>query len=60
MDTKVLKLTKELLEKQGIKSVGMIPIEECEIIKEYLLPDFAKSVIMLSVPYRCSREQRTD
>ena len=60
MQNKVLERTKELLSRQGITSVGMIPIEECDIIKSYLLPDYAKSAIMISVPYRCSKEKRTD
>lgn len=51
---------KELFAAEGITQVGMIDIGECEVLMPRLMPDFAKSAILFSVPYRCSKAPGKD
>lgn len=51
---------KDILKSEGINNVGMIPLKECEIINQRILPSDAKSAIMFSIPYRSSKNKRTD
>ena len=48
-------LIRDILRSEGIDNVGMIPLSECEIINERILPKNAKSVIVFSIPYRSSK-----
>ncbi len=48
----MLEKIKEILKAEGLESAGMLPISECEIINPRLLPDFAKSAVMFTIPYR--------
>lgn len=48
----MLKSVQEILLKEGISRTGMIDIGECDIINQRLLPNWAKSVIMFTIPYR--------
>ncbi|MBO4453357.1 MAG: epoxyqueuosine reductase [Clostridia bacterium] len=43
---------KKVFAAEGIYNVGMIPISECSIINQRILPDFAKSAIVFTIPYR--------
>ncbi len=43
---------KDILNNEGITRIGMISIEDCEIINHRILPENAKSVIMFAIPYR--------
>ena len=42
---------KRLLEKEHIELFGILPIEEVTIIRPTMLPENAKSVVILAVPY---------
>ena len=53
-------IIKDILKCEGITNVGMIPINECEIINERILPKDAKSAILFSIPYRSSTSKPTD
>ena len=48
----MLKKIKEIFASEGICNVGMISIDECSIINERILPDFARSALMFTIPYR--------
>lgn len=43
---------KKILLNEGILRVGMLDIDECDIINARLLPEWAKSVLMFTIPYR--------
>ena len=43
---------KSALENEGIFTSGMIPLSECSVINERILPDYAKSAVIFTIPYR--------
>lgn len=45
------KQIKKLLAEESIDSFGILPIEEVTVLRQNMLPQNAKSVIMLAVPY---------
>lgn len=51
---------KSILQAEGITRVGTIPITECEIINERILPKEAKSAIIFVIPYRSEKTPSTD
>lgn len=51
---------KQILNNEGITNVGMLPLEECDIINHRILPADAKSVILFSIPYRSVTEIPND
>ena len=51
---------KTVLEANGITRIGIIGIEHCEIINKRILPEWAKSVITLCIPYRSKTEVAND
>lgn len=53
-------IIKDILKIEGINNVGMLPLKDCEIINERILPKDAKSAIMFSIPYRSTKNKRTD
>ena len=53
-------IIKETLMNEGINSIGMLPLYECEILNERILPKDAKSAIVFSIPYRSTKEIATD
>lgn len=53
-------IIKAILKSEGIDRVGMIPLIECEIINERILPKDAKSVIVFSIPYRSTKTTAND
>ena len=50
----------DILAAESITHFGMTGIENCDIINERLLPEYAESVVMMSIPYRTSKEKGTD
>ncbi len=53
-------IIKDIFKSEGIDNIGMIPLKECEIINERILPKDAKSVIVFSIPYRSTKAQSND
>ena len=51
---------KEIFAKEGIRQIGIIGIEHCDIINPRILPSDAKSAIMFSIPYRSLYEHEND
>lgn len=49
-----------ILADEGITRVGITAIENCDIINKSLLPEYARSVIMMCIPYRTTKEKGTD
>ena len=47
---------KNILSREGIKHIGMLSIEECDILNARILPPEAKSVIIFTIPYRSTSE----
>lgn len=45
---------------EGIDRIGLISIDECDIINERILPEWAKSVIMFAIPYRSVLDKPED
>ena len=56
----MLDTIKNILSRVGIYRVGIIKIEECEIINQRILPEWAKSAILFCIPYRSTNEIPTD
>lgn len=56
----MLKTIKAVFEKENISRVGFLRIEDCDIINERILPEFAKSVVLFCIPYRSTAELPTD
>lgn len=52
----MLEQIKSILNAEGITRIGMIDINECDIINQRLLPEWAKSVIMFCIPYRSATD----
>lgn len=48
----MLERIKKILQQEGITRVGIISINNCDIINERILPKETKSVIMFCIPYR--------
>lgn len=53
-------ILKNALQAEGITRIGLLSIDECEIINERLLPSNAKTVIMFCIPYRSTHDKTTD
>jgi len=53
-------IVKEILADEGISRVGMISLDECDIINQRILPNDAKSAIIFCIPYRSSEQVSTD
>ncbi len=51
---------KSILQEEGITQIGMIKIDDCDIINQRILPEWAKSAIMFSIPYRSTTETPKD
>ncbi len=51
---------KKLLNAEGIEQIGIIKIEDCEIINERIMPKDAKSAILFSIPYRTDGRKTND
>lgn len=51
---------KEIFKKEGIYNVGILSIDECDVINARILPDFAKSAVMFTIPYRSFKEPARD
>ncbi len=45
---------KTIFNNEGIQRIGMLNINDCDIINARILPDWAKSVVMFCIPYRSS------
>ena len=43
---------KKVFGSEGIYNIGMLDIAECSVINTRILPEFAKSVVMFTIPYR--------
>lgn len=56
----MIDIIKNILLNEGIKRVGMLDINECEIINERILPSDAKSAIMFCIPYRSTENVPKD
>ncbi len=52
----MLDTIKDILRNEGITNVGMLSIEDCDIINARILPVDAKSAILFSIPYRSVSE----
>jgi epoxyqueuosine reductase QueG len=51
---------KKILNEEGIEHVGVISIDDCEIINTRLMPDNANSAIMFTIPYRSTKNISND
>lgn len=56
----MLELIKSTFLHEGIDRIGFIKIEDCDIINERILPQWAKSVIMFAIPYRSVIDRSND
>ena len=56
----MLDIIKEILKSEGIESAGMLPVDECEIINPRIMPDFAVSAVMFTIPYRTFKKPAAD
>ena len=43
----------KLLTDAGASSVSYMPIEQCRILRPYLLPEYAAGALIFTVPYLC-------
>lgn len=50
----------KIFKSEGIENVGILPIEECEIINERIFPQDVKSAILFSIPYRSVKNYSED
>ncbi len=56
----MLEAIKPIFHKEGIERIGMLKIEDCEIINQRILPEWSKSVIMFAIPYRSDTPTEND
>lgn len=54
------KLIISALKAEGIERIGFIPLSECEVINERILPDWGKTAVIFSIPYRSVLKSATD
>ena len=51
---------KSSLKSKGIDRIGIIDINECEIINQRILPEWAESAVIFCIPYRSATEIARD
>ena len=51
---------KSILHKQSIDRIGIISINNCEVINQRILPEWSKSAIIFSIPYRSTTKSTQD
>ena len=56
----MIEIAKKILNDEGIYNIGFLPITECAIINERILPQGVNSAIMFSIPYRTSKNFSND
>lgn len=56
----MLEIIKEILKNEGIESAGMLPVSECDVINPRLMPDYARSAVMFTIPYRTFDKPASD
>ncbi len=56
----MLKSITKILEENNILRIGIIDINECEIINQRILPQWAKSAIIFCIPYRTNKVPSDD
>ena len=49
---------KNIFEREKIEYFSIVPVEKAEIINSYLMPDWAKNVIVFLIPYRTDRKEK--
>ncbi len=56
----MLELIRSAFLDEGIDRIGFIKIEDCDIINQRILPQWAKSVIVFAIPYRSVLDKPSD
>ncbi len=53
-------MIKKIFNENGIERIGFIDINDCEIINQRILPQWAKSVAVFCIPYRSAKDITKD
>ncbi len=56
----MIKEITKILENNDIERIGIIDINECEVINQRIMPEWAKSAIIFCIPYRAESEASND
>ncbi len=56
----MFELIKGILEENNITRIGALNIENCEIINQRILPEWARSAIIFCIPYRTNENPSND
>ncbi len=56
----MIDIAKKLFQSEKIQRVGIISVNDCDVLNRRLMPQWAKSVIVFCIPYRTTREIGTD
>ena len=56
----MIKEITQILENNDIERIGIINIDECEVINQRIMPEWAKSAIIFCIPYRAESDAPND